>query len=96
VSTWTNSHDRVLRTNLRVVFRLDVTELAQVLAYAIDNMYVELDDPAALAAAPADRIEELVRTELRDSGLSNLMNGRPTQAHIDAVRRTFGGPEVTL
>ena len=86
MSRWTNSKDGVLRTDLRVTFRLDVEELAKILAYATWG-----DDVTDM---PAAKIREAIANRLYDNGTVNVVDDEDlmTDAHVAAVRRAYGVP----
>lgn len=86
MSTWTNSKDGVPRIEVRVPFRLDARELAEVLAERVDE-----HEAAALSAR---RVREHVTEELYSYGMCSAMDDdrgfAVTGAHRAAIARAYG------
>lgn len=90
MSTWTNSKDGIVRTDLRVAFRLSVDDLAGLLAIATEG------DGRPIATLPATQVRELVLDQLLHHGRGRIVDAvdyvEITDEHRDAVRRAYGGP----
>lgn len=90
--TWFTTTRGEVCTKVPVIFPLDETDLAALLASALQ---ITEEDPAKLTAA---QIEKRVHDELYGHGLLTRDDGDSmvTNAHRLAIQRAFGGPEPKL
>jgi hypothetical protein len=93
MARWTNSRDGVARVDLRITHRLDIDELARLLALACPSWGVDDDEIPGLSAA---RVRNLVAKQLEESGSQSTVDAGEyvTGDHRAAVRRAYGAPDA--
>lgn len=82
VPRWTNSRDGIQRLDLRMTFRLDVEDLARLLAAATPDLIPDTHK----------EVRDMVRNQLYYSGRDAAMDAPVTDAHREAVRLAYRAP----
>lgn len=86
---WTLSRDGVVRTDLRVTFRLDIGTLEKVFAAACETYGT--CTPSSSVAKIRDSVRRMLLIE-GTAAAENVHRDDVTEEHRAAVRRAYGDP----